>query len=140
MGRLRKFANQAPVIFSAHFTAGEAADKQVFTADRDYELLEIIEVHRIAGAASSTAMIEKTPSGTAPGSGTDLHGTAFAADSTADTPVHKTVSNGGLVAAFTTRLIKRGQSLAVDFTGTVTAYEGAFTFVLRPTNGAQSPY
>jgi hypothetical protein len=133
-------AKHAPVIFSAHFTAGEAADKQVFTADRYYELLEVIEVHRIVGAASSTLMIEKTASGVAPASGVDLLAAAFLTDSTVDIPVRKHIANGGLVASAVSRTLAPGDSLSADFTGTITAYEGAITFVLRPIPGLGAAY
>lgn len=137
---LKAIAQHAPVIFSRHWTAGEAADSHIFTADRGYELLEVNEVHRVAGAGSTTLMIEKAPSGTAPGSGTDLLGTAFATDSTADTPVHKTAAGGGLVASKVSRTLARGDSLVADFTGTMTAYEGGVTIVLRPLGSRKLAY
>jgi len=127
-------AKHAPVIFSAHFTAGEAADKQVFTADRYYVLETVIGVNRVV-AASATAMVEKTPSGTAPASGTDLLGAAFALDSTVDTPVTKSSTNGGLVTSEQSRTLAPGDSLSIDFSGTTTNFEGCFTFVLRPLPG-----
>lgn len=133
---MRNISKWAPVIFPVHFTPGEAVDKQVFTADRDYEVLEVIEVHVAAGAASSTLAIEKVSSGTAPASGTDILATTFALDSTVDTPVHKNRFNGGL-ASKATRTITRGQSLTVDFTGTITDYEGCITFVLQPVTASE---
>lgn len=132
----KAFVRYAPIIFSAHFTAGEAADKQVFTAPMPCRLLKVTETHVTAGAGSSAAMVEKTPSGTAPASGTDLLSTAFALDSTVDTPVEKVfadfVGEGEVSLA-------QGDSLAIDFSGTVTAYEGVFTFVVLPT-GQPSDY
>lgn len=133
-------ANHAPVIFPVHFTAGEAADKQVFVADRAYEVLEVIEVHRIVGAGSSTIMIEKTASGVAPGSGVDILATAFALDSTVDIPISKNVANGGLVTAQASRILERGDSLTVDAGGTVTDYEGTLTFVLKPLRVTTTAY
>lgn len=131
MPGFKAVARLAPVVVTAHFTAGEAVDKQVFTADRDYYLEEVIETH-VATASSATAMIERCASGTAPASGTDLLASTFALDSTANTPVYKTRSGGGVLSSGAANLIRRGQSLAVDFTGTLTNYEGVFVFVLRP--------
>jgi hypothetical protein len=140
MSTFKSIAKLAPVVVTAGFTAGELADKQVFTANRPYELLEVIEVHRVAGAASATIMIEKTASGVAPGSGVDLLGTAFAIDSTADTPVRKHVANGGLVSSAASRTLNAGDSLSVDATGTLTAYEGVLTLVLKPLTTGSDPY
>ena len=133
-------ANHAPVIVTCHFTAGEAADKQFFVADRAYEVMEVVEVHRVAGAASSTGDLKKCASGTAAASGTSVLASTFALDSTADTPVHKHVANGGLSTTAGVTSIARGDSLAVDVTGTVTAYEGVFQVVLKPVRVRQTAY
>lgn len=132
----KAFVRYAPQVFSVHFTPGEAVDKEVFTAPFPCKLLKVTEVHVAAGNASSTAQIEKTPSGTAPASGTDLLSTAFALDSTADTPVAKVLAD---MASDAARTLAEGDSLSVDFTGTITNYEGAFTFVILPT-GLPSDY
>jgi len=139
MGRLKSLANHAPVIFSVHFTPGEMVDKQVFTADRDYEILSITEVHVAAGNASSTMDVEKCASGTAPASGTDVVDAAFLLDSTDDTPVEKNRSNGGILT-LPTALLAKSDSLAVDITGTVTNYEGVVTIVLKPHRPAKETY
>ena len=133
-------AKHAPVIITAHFTAGEAADKQFFVADRDYEVVEVIEVHRVAGAASSTLDVNRCASGTAAASGTTVLASDFATDSTADTPVHKHVGNGGLATTVAARTLSRGQSLAADFTGTITAYEGVVQVLLKPIHVAHTAY
>lgn len=129
-------AKHAPVIFTAHFTAGEAADKQIFTADRYYVLEKVIEVNRVV-ASSATAMVEKTVSGVAPGAGVDLLASNFALDATVDTPITKSSVNGGLVASEQSRTLAPGDSLSIDFGGTTTAFEGCFTFVLRPLPGRE---
>lgn len=139
MGALKSIAYHAPVIIHTDMVAAAAGDRPIFTADRSYEVLEITEVHSVAGAASSTLMIEKAPSGTAPASGTDLLVTAFAIDSTANTPVRKHVANGGLVAK-ASRTLVAGDSLVMDFTGTISAYVGAVTIVLRPITPEKSAY
>jgi len=131
MAGFKAIARLAPVVFAVQFTPGEVADAVVFVADRDYFLESIAETH-IAGDASSTAMVEKVASGVAAGSGVDLLSSVFALDSTANTPVVKTLANGGVISTASTRLIRRGESLAVDFTGTLTNYDGSLTFVLRP--------
>jgi hypothetical protein len=120
-------AKHAPVIVTVKFPANPA-DQQMFVADRDYRLLEVIEVHRVAGAASSTAMLEKCASGVAPASGVDLLTAAFALDSTVDVPVSK--YGVGLTAG--AALIPRGTAIALDVTGTLTSYVGTYTLVLKP--------
>lgn len=110
-----------------HVTAGEAQDTQVFVADQDYQLVAVFESHRVAGAASSTLMLERCASGTAPGSGVDLLASTFALDSTADTPVQAT-----LTTTRENRIIRAGQQIGFDYTGTVSAYEGTVTMVLAP--------
>lgn len=118
---------QGALVLAWHVTAGEAQDTHIFICDRDYEVLEVREVHRVVGAASSTAMVRKCTSGTAPASGTALLSAELALDSTVDVPLV-----GTLVSSRTTRQVPRGSTIAIDFTGTVSAYEGVVQVVLQP--------
>ena len=81
-----------------------------------------------AGGASSTTLdVGVAASGTAPASLTTALSAALALDSTANTPVQST-----LTSTAANRLLDRGEQLALNYTGTVTAYEGAVHIVLRP--------
>jgi len=112
-----------PHITIRHTIAGTAAatatNYGVFhIVDRQMRLLNARERHRTAGndAGAVTLQIEKLPSGTAEGSGTNMLTTTFNLKSTADTPV--------LVAATSTAANARvvpGEALALVDSGTLTA-------------------
>ena len=124
---LKAIARLAPVRLQAHFTAGEAADTPIFVADQDYEVLEVRETHDTAGASSTTADVVIATSGTAPASGTTVLSSALALDSTANTPVTSTLTTTVL-----NRFINKDSQLSMNFTGTVTAYQGVICVVLKP--------
>jgi hypothetical protein len=131
---LKAVAKRAPVYITAKFFAAEDVDQPLFTADRDYEVVEVIEVHS-ATDASGTVALAKTASGTAIASATAIT-TTFDLGSTADTPVHKTKGNGGVSSTASTRLIGRGDTLHADFAGTLNdTFIGALTIVLQPVGG-----
>ena len=89
--------------------------------------MDVRETHSTAGASSTTLDVGVAASGTAPGSLTTAISSALALDSTANTPVQST-----LTSTVANRLLDRGEQLALNYTGTVTAYEGAVHIVLRP--------
>lgn len=130
--------NAAPVVRQFGGTGANAAlaDSYVFTAlDGDYELVAASEVHGTAGSdgGAVTADIVRVASGGTIAAGTSLLSSTFNLKSTVDVPVTKNVSNGGLPAAQSSRIIARGQSVAVNLTGTLTALAGnVITIVLRP--------
>lgn len=127
----RAVAKHAPVYITAKIFAAEDTDQIIFVADRTYEVVGIMESHS-AGDAAGTIMVEKLASGTAIGSGVDLHSTAFDLGSTNDTPVIKEVGTG-LVASTGSRTISRGQAIGLDFGGTLNdTYQGVITVVLQP--------
>jgi len=66
-------------------------------------------------------------SGTAPASLTTALDSALALDSTANTPVQST-----LTSTLANRKMDRGDQLSLNYTGTVTAYEGSVHVVLKP--------
>lgn len=106
-----------------------------FVAIGDYELVGVTEVHDVAGSdgGAVTLDIVKCPSGTTVASGTSMLASTFDLKSTADTPVKKTVANGGISQTQSTRIITDGQAVALNFTGTLTALVGvAVTIWLKP--------
>ena len=105
---MKAIAKLAPVHVVYTISAGEAADIGIFVADQDYEIMDVRECHSIAGA-SSTAL-----------------SAALALDSTANTPVQST-----LTSTLANRKMDKGEQIALNYTGTVTAYEGSVHIVLK---------
>lgn len=132
----KAIAWQAPVrvVHSAGANAA-IADTFIFTAiDADYEVVSVVEVHDAAGTDGSAVTLDllRCASGTTIASGTSVLGSTFNLKSTADTPVAKEISDGGL-AASPTRIVLEGESLGLNFAGTLTALTGiAVTVTLKP--------
>ena len=124
---IKAIARLAPVHIPYIISAGEAADCQIFVADQDYQIMDVRETHSIAGASSSTLDVGISASGTAAASLTTALSSAFALDSTADTPVQAT-----LTSTLANRKMDKGEQISLNFTGTVSAYEGAVHIVLKP--------
>jgi hypothetical protein len=124
---LKAIARLAPVLVQYRTSAGEAADVHIFVADRDYEIMDVRETHSVAGASSSTLDVGVSASGTAPASLTTSLSSAFALDSTVNTPVQAT-----LTSTLGNRLIDKGEQLSVNITGTVTSLEGSVSVILKP--------
>ena len=124
---IKAIARLAAVHIPYTISAGEAADCQIFVADQDYEIRDVRETHRSVGAGSSTLDVGISASGTAAASLTTALSSAFALDSTADTPVQAT-----LTSTLAARKMDRGEQISLNFTGTVSAYEGAVHIVLKP--------
>jgi hypothetical protein len=124
---IKAIARLAPVHVVYTISAGEAADIGIFVADQDYEIMDVRECHSIAGASSTTLDIGIASSGTAPASLTTALSSTLALDSTANTPVQST-----LTATLANRKMDKGEQLSLNYTGTVTAYEGSVHIVLKP--------
>jgi len=124
---LKAIARLAPVLVQYRTSAGEAADVHVFVADRDYEIMDVRETHSIVGAGSSTLDVGVSASGTAPASLTTALSSAFALDSTVNVPVQAT-----LTSTLANRNVDKGEQISLNWTGTVSAYEGAVHIVLKP--------
>ena len=124
---IKAIARLAPGHVAYTISAGEAADCQIFVADQDYEIMDVRETHSIAGASSSTLDVGISAAGTAAASLTTALSSAFALDSTADTPVQAT-----LTSTLANRKMDKGEQISLNFTGTVSAYEGAVHIVLKP--------
>lgn len=132
--------NKAPriVTFTQAINPATAlmVDAGLFTveAGAEYEVVEAIEAHTVAGSdgGAVTLDLKKAGSGTAPGAGTSVLSSTFNLKSTANTPVSKTRASG--IAAQSVRRLVGGQTLFLDFTGTLTALAGmCVTVVLRQT-------
>lgn len=112
----------------------EAVDTFIFVATGDFEVVGVSEVHDVAGtdAGAVTLDVKKCASGTAVAGGTSVLASTFSLKSTVDVPVNKTIGNGG-IAASPTRIVRSGESLALDIAGVTTAVAGvAVTVWLKP--------
>jgi len=129
MTQKRFRANDHDLVLTFLFDAATAVDRNVFIADRPYQLRSIEEAHSTA-SSSGTLDVEKCSGTTAPGSGTSMCTGTLSLAGTANTTVAGTLST---TAANT--LLADGDRLAFDFGGTVTNLVGcAVTVVLRPTD------
>ena len=97
----------------------------VVPAGEEWELVEVIETHSIAGTDGSavTADLVKASATTTPANGTSLLASTFNLKSTLNTPVSKVRGNGVAVAE-ATRTVRAGQQIGINFTGTLTALAG----------------
>ncbi|QEX23787.1 hypothetical protein FRZ61_37260 [Hypericibacter adhaerens] len=106
-----------------------SVDKRFFTATRPYRVKAVSATVTVAGTDGSavTAAVRKVPSGTAIGSGTALHAGSINLKGTADT-----VQDLALSTSSTDLDLADGDSLAIDFTGTLTSATGVATVTLAP--------
>lgn len=127
MGLVGEDSGDGPFIFASVEYVAASVDKSFFVAPRACRVVGITCRVTAAGtdAGAVTAMIEKVPSGTAIGSGTDLMSATFNLKGTANTNQTGTLSTtaGDLDLA-------AGQSLGVDFTGTMTTATGTITVAM----------
>lgn len=116
------------LVVSSEYTAS-SVDKTLFTAARAYRVKDIRGRVTVAGtdASAVTATIRKAASGTAITSGTALHSSTFNLKGTADTNQTLTLSTTD-----TDLDIAAGDSIAIDFGGTLTAATGVITVSLAP--------
>ncbi|RJO67633.1 MAG: hypothetical protein C4523_08830 [Myxococcales bacterium] len=103
------------VLFVDPSTGGE---EPFWTAPYDCEVLSISERHATAGTDGSavTAHIEKLADGTAAAGGTTVMNGTFNMKATANT-----LQWADLSATLADRQLTRGDSLGIDFTGTLTS-------------------
>jgi hypothetical protein len=103
-------------------TAAATADNYgiIYTAPYPVRVIGLTERHETAGSdgGAVTLQLEKVPSGTAKGSGTNLLATALSLKATANT-----VQNGSLVSSSAVDLAA-GDSIALKTSGTLTAVDG----------------
>lgn len=110
-------------------------DTHLFTvpAGAEFEVVEVAEIHTVAGSDGSAVTLDvvKLSDGTAPGSGTSVLSTTFNLKSTANTKVTMSKAKGTL-ASQAARTLSSGQTLALNYSGTLTASAGvAVTVSLR---------
>lgn len=101
---------------------GSQATTQFFIADRDYEVVDVSEVHDVAGTDGGTVsldvFIDKLTN--TPGGGATALSAVINAKATADT-----VQVSGLSTSRRARLLSQGDRLTAKYTGTLTALVGA---------------
>lgn len=97
----------------------------IFIADADYEVVEVAEIHETVGSdgAGVTADVMKCTGTQSAAQGATVLGAAFNLKSTINTIVRKTSSSGLSATAANLRLTK-GDRLAINFGGTLTAVTG----------------
>lgn len=105
---------------------GSQASQAFYTADRDYEVLELSEVHSTAGTDGGTVTLDCTIDRltTAPAGGTScLAGTANLKGSA------NTVQIPGVATLLKNRTLNKGDRLSVKYTGTLTSLAGVTVVV-----------
>lgn len=112
--------------------AGTATDAFIFvnppSSGEYFEIIEATAIFDVAGGASAAADVKVVPAGTALASGTTALASTFDLTTGARTAVNK-----ALTATAANRLVKPGDSVAVDTSGTLTALAGLVVQVLlRP--------
>lgn len=118
-----------PFIHQAAPYNASSVDMVVFVATRQMRVEAITPRVTVAGtdAGAVTAVIRKVPSGTAITSGTALHSGTFNLKGTADTNQALTLSTTA-----TDLLLAAGDSIAIDFTGTLTSATGTVAVGMNP--------
>jgi hypothetical protein len=114
--------------------AGTGPDAYIFVnptgSGQTFEIVEVAYIYDVAGGASAAADVKIVPSGTALASGTSA--VATVPDLTAAARVPRTAT---LSATAANRLVKAGDSVAVDTSGTLTGLTGLVVQVLfKPRN------
>jgi hypothetical protein len=121
--------SRAPYVFvvTSELLAA-SVDKHVFSATRPTKVVAVTKNQTAVGTDGSavTLDIKKCTSGTAPASGTSVLASTLDLKSTVNVPV-----NGTLSATDGNRILQAGETLALDFTGTLTAVVGEVTIVLQ---------
>lgn len=125
MANFKAIARKAPirVTYIQNQAAGTAVDNYVFvnpTGSGEYfEVAEVAYVYDAAGGSGAAADVKIVPSGTTLASGTSALAAATDLTQTADTPYKATVSSTA-----SARLVKPGDSVGVDTSGTLTGLVG----------------
>ncbi len=137
MATFKSIAQHAPRVASYVQTAaaGTAPDAYIFvnpTGSGEYfEIVEAFAIFDVAGGASAAADVKIVPAGTALASGTTALVAAFDLTTGARTAIAK--SGGALTATAANRIVKPGDSVAVDTSGTLTALTGLVVqVVMKP--------
>ena len=136
MGGPKAIAWRAPIrlVFSAGPNAAllTLPDTTLWYADADAEVVAAYELHQVLGTNGSavTADVMKVADGTIIASGTSVLTTTFDLKATVATWQKRTISNGGISQTQSTRIVNAGQTLGINFDGTMTACAGINIVVL----------
>lgn len=133
MASFKAIARRAPVYarYQQTAAAGTAPDGFIFvnpTGSGEYfEIAEVRYIYDVVGGASAAAIVRVVPSGTALASGTAA---TSSADLTATARTPRTLTLSSTASA---RVVKPGDSVAVDTSGTLTGLTGLVVeVVLNP--------
>ena len=129
---------KSPTIVTVSFGAnGAIADCPAFICPEgaEYELVEAIENHRVAGSNSGTVSLDivHCDSGEAIAAGVTALATVFNLKATADTPLTRSTASG-LSTTRSARVLQPGDRHDLDFQGTLTDLAGVcvtLVYVLR---------
>jgi hypothetical protein len=134
MATFKSIAQQAPVIcrYVQTAAAGTAPDAYVFVnptgSGEYYEVVEARAIYDVVGGASAAADVKIAASGTALASGTTVLASTFDLTATARTPRKAT-----LTTTAANRIVKPGDSIGIDTSGTLTGLTGLVVeVVLKP--------
>jgi hypothetical protein len=122
------------LIYGSRFDIGQGGlaaatfPQLLFTSPSPCRIIQALERHTTVAGQACTLQVEKVPSGTAPGSGTNLLNTAFDLTSAANT----VVTQNGVAAATSTNLAV-GDSIGIKVaSGSATSYaSGEITILLE---------
>lgn len=132
MSKHNNLALKAPVYVTHGNTAaaGAQTDGYIFVSDGYYEVEEVCCNYDVAGGSGAQVDVMKVPSGTTIASGTSTLASAFVLTGAADASMVR--SSGTLTATAANRLLSPGDSLGLDYSGTLTGLLGvAVTVRLR---------
>lgn len=126
-------AGDAPRVVVSYVMNANAdlADQCFYIAERDLEVISILEVHSTAGsdAGAVNLQVTKDTSTNAPGAGTNLltnnSNAGFNLKGTANT-----VQTGSLTSTIASLRLTTGDRLSVDFAGTLTDLAGVVVTVV----------
>lgn len=139
MGLRKAIQNFDPVQASYVQTAaaGTAPDAFIFinptNSGEYYEIVQAVAIYDVVGGASAAADVKIVPAATALASGTTALNAAFDLTATA-----RTAQKATLTTTAANRIVKPGDSVAVDTSGTLTGLTGLVVQVyMRPLRGAK---
>lgn len=136
MASFKSVAKLAPQVVTVSLAVnGDVIDQNILIADRPYKVIEIREIHPVAGTdvGAVTLDVKKATGTTAIASGTTVLGSTFNLKGTANTVQTKTRANGGVVTTPVATLAE-GDRLGIDITGVTTSItQVVVSVVLEPT-------
>lgn len=139
MGLRKAIQNYDPIqaYYVQTAAAGTAPDGFIFVnptgSGEYYEIVQALAIWEVSGGASAAADVKIVPAATALASGTTALASTFDLTTGARTAVNK-----ALTTTLANRIVKPGDALAVDTSGTLTALTGLVVQVyLRPMRGSK---